>query len=330
MADEEPIVSVLIPVATASTFTCECLQTVLHSLESFDGASQLILVLNGLRHGGRRELAPVLQHPKVTCVERAERIGSAPARCLGIKLARGRYVLSTDADCLVPTDWVEQMVKTSAVHGVVSGQVRAANALVNAYVRIEQEVDRLRNSTLTPRGTLRFPTVTNMAARRDLWVPIVDDRDNTMEDIQLSVEYMLRNIPVSSVGHVAVRTIYPSSLMQCLSRRAKHAKGLAFVQRLWSPEEWRSVGMRGPFTLALAAFVRTWRTRLSRREQVMYLALRLCFAAMWAFYLVVPGRMKHARQRGQASRHSRAGEDGEIVKPNAPPRSSSRPCRRER
>ena len=64
MADEEPAVSVVIPVATAGAFTRECLQTVLHSLESFDGASQLILVLNGLRHGDFENLAAVLEHPK--------------------------------------------------------------------------------------------------------------------------------------------------------------------------------------------------------------------------------------------------------------------------
>ncbi len=320
MAEEELAVSVLIPVATAGAFTRECLQKVLHSLDRFDGASELILVVNGLRHADREELAEVLKHQKVVRIERAERIGSAPARCLGVSLARGRHVLSTDADCLVPTNWVAQMVKAGTVHGVACGQVQAANPLVNAYVRIEQEVDRLRNSALTPTGTRRYPTVANMVARRDLLVPLVDDRDNTAEGVQLSLEYMFRNILVSSVDHATVRTIYPSSLAECLSRRAKHAKGVAFAQSLWSPKEWRSFGMRGPLSLGMAAFVRIWRARLSRWEQLVCLALRLCFAAMWAFYLLAPKRRMHARRRAHAIRHSPAGEGAEIVEPQMLPR----------
>ena len=295
MADEEPLVSVIVPVATRGSFTRKCLQTVLDSLESFDGASELILALNGLGRGDIEDLAVALDNPKVTCIELGERAGSAPARCRGIEHARGRYVLLTDADCLVPADWVARMVSAAAADGVACGQVQAANRIVNAYVRIEQEVDRVRSSALTPGGTRRYPTVANMAARRALLPPIVDDRDNTTEDIQLSLEYMSRGIAVRSVDDVIVRTIYPSSLRQCLARRAKHAKGVAFARRLWSRKEWRSFGMRGPFSLAVAAFVRIWRMRLSRREQLIALALRLWFAAMWAFYLLAPGR-KHLEQ----------------------------------
>ena len=279
MAGEEPAVSVVIPVATAGAFTRECLQSVLHSLADFEGSSQLILVLNGLGQGDRESLAALLAHPKVRSVERPERIGSAPARCLGIGLARGRHVLLTDADCLVPIDWVAEMVKAGASHGVASGQVQAANRVLNAYVRVQQEIDRVRNSAGTRLGTRRYPTVANMAARRELLTHLVDERDNTAEDIQLSLEFLSRGIKVGSADHVVVRTVYPLSFMECLSRQAKHAMGVAFVQRQWSRRQWRRLGMAGPLALAVAAFIRIWRLRLSHRERMIALALRLCFAA---------------------------------------------------
>ena len=288
----------MIPVATGGAFTRECLQSVLHSLADFDGSSQMILVLNGLGQSDRESLAALLAHPRVKSVERPERIGSAPARCLGISLAQGRHVLLTDADCLVPRDWVAEMAKAGASHGVASGHVQAANRVLNAYVHVQQEIDRVRNSAVTRRGTRRYPTVANMAARRELLTYLVDDPDNTAEDIQLSVEFLSRGIKVGTVDHAVVRTIYPSSFMECLSRQAKHARGVAFAQRRWSRRQWPRPGMAGPLALGVAAFIMVWRLRLSHRERMIALALLLCFAAQWAFYLVMLRRCKQVRQAG--------------------------------
>ena len=295
MAEEEPAVSVVIPVATAGTFTRDCLQSVLRSVADFDGGSEVILVLNGLGTAEREILAPVLAHPKARPVERPERMGSAPARCLGISLARGRCVLLTDADCLVPVDWVRQMGKAAARDGVVSGQVQAANGVLNAYVRVQQEIDRVRNSAVNRLGARRYPTVANMAAQRGLLTHLVDDPRNTTEDIQLSLEFQSRGIKVGNVERAVVRTIYPASLRESVSRQGKHALGVAFVQKLWSRRQWRRLGMAGPLALAAAGFIRIWQMRLSLHERMIALALRLCFAAQWAFYLVMP--MRCARQR---------------------------------
>jgi hypothetical protein len=137
-----------------------------------------------------------------------------------------------------------------------------------------------------------------MAARRELLTHLVDDRCNTAEDIQLSLEFLSRGIKVGSVDHVVVRTVYPSSFMGCLSRQARHAMGVAFAQRQWSRRQWRRLGMAGPLALAVAAFIRMSRLRLSHRERIIALALRLCFAAQWAFYLVMLRRCKHIRRAG--------------------------------
>lgn len=298
MADQEPVISIVIPVAAAGAFTHECLQSVLNSVADFDGRSQIILVLNGLEHGEQESLAALLARPNVMSVQRPERIGSAPARCLGIGLARGRYVLLTDADCLVPPDWVAEMAKAAASYGVASGQVQSANGVPNTYVRVQQEMDRVRNSVVTRLGTRRYPTVSNMAARREHLTHLIDDPHNAAEDIQLSLEFLSRGLKVGSVDHIVVRTVYPSSFRESLSRQAKHAMGAAFAQRQWSRRQWRSLGMAGPLALAATALIRIWRLRLSHRERTIALALRLCFAAQWAFCLAMLMPCKYVRQRG--------------------------------
>jgi hypothetical protein len=108
---------------------------------------------------------------------------------------------------------------------------------------------------------------------------------------------------VANVEHATLKTIYPASLRECLARRAKHARGVAFAQRLWPRREWRRLGMRGPVELGLAAFVRIWKMRLPLPELALALALRLSFALFWGYYLLAlavrnPSRRSTANSEG--------------------------------
>jgi GT2 family glycosyltransferase len=53
---------------------------------------------------------------------------AAVARTVGLRAARGRYLLLTDADCVAAPDWVEQMVRRLA-----TGDVAAAGGPIGKY-----------------------------------------------------------------------------------------------------------------------------------------------------------------------------------------------------
>jgi hypothetical protein len=144
-----------------------------------------------------------------------------------------------------------------------------------------------------------------MIARPALMALMVDDPNNTTEDIQLSIACIRRGIPIGNVEDATLKTIYPSSLRECLARRAKHARGLAFAQGLWTRREWRRLGMRGPMELALAAFVRIWEMRLPLPELALALALRLSFALFWGYYLLALRRRECAGMRCKTTERTR-------------------------
>ncbi|UFH54473.1 glycosyltransferase family 2 protein [Spirosoma sp. KNUC1025] len=45
--------------------------------------------------------------------------GWGPARQMGLEQARGKYILTADADCLYPPDWINEMMKVLLQPGVV-------------------------------------------------------------------------------------------------------------------------------------------------------------------------------------------------------------------
>jgi len=289
-------------VGTGGAFTHECLSALLRSIDAFEGEAEAVLVFNGLSTDQRRGLDAVVAHPAVRLLEHPERLGSAPARCLGIRTARADLILLTDADCRVPVDWVATMAAAAAGHRVVSGHVESDDGPRNAYVRVQQEIDRLRNSAALPGGSRRYPTVSNMAAPSELLRLVDDDPLNTTEDFQLSTELIAREIPVVNLEHVVVTTQYPATFLRSVRRQERHAIGTAYAQRQWSRSEWRRMGMAGPLALAATSPFRAWRMRLRVHERAIAWALRLCFAVQWARHLIRL-RGRPARQTGgRASR----------------------------
>ena len=75
---------------------------------------------------GSQELADLDGHGGVVRYFHRPQANSAAARNVGLSCARGRYLLLTDADCVVGSDWVEQitgaLVRSDAA--VVGGAIR--------------------------------------------------------------------------------------------------------------------------------------------------------------------------------------------------------------
>lgn len=279
---QEPIVSVVVPISGSSEHAVECLSSVVVSLGVFEHPAELVVVMNGVGRTTHSLLEPILQGDSVRVLETPAAVGSATARCLGVKLARGEYLLFTDADCIVPAGWISEMVAAAAKAKVCSSQVRAANANRNVYVRIEEQIDRLRNCEQARGGGRKFCAFQSFIASRGSLVQPICDQANTAEDLQISLEYQAMNCAIHDVKSAVVRTFYPSSLVSCLRRRAKHGRGLAFLERQWTRREWRTLGMVGPFGYIRHLPGRARLMGLPVNESILYVMLQLCFASFWA------------------------------------------------
>jgi glycosyltransferase involved in cell wall biosynthesis len=116
-----PYVSVIIPVLNGERTIKECL----HSLIGMDyprGQREILVVDNGSTD---RTIDIIKRYP-VRCVVET-RQGASYARNLGIEVSNGQILAFTDADCIVTTGWLRELVRgfDDEEVGVVAGEVVA-------------------------------------------------------------------------------------------------------------------------------------------------------------------------------------------------------------
>jgi undecaprenyl-phosphate 4-deoxy-4-formamido-L-arabinose transferase len=118
-----PEVSIVVPVFNEESTLVELHAEVARAL---DGESyELVLVNDGSRDGSREILHELAaRHPEVVAVELSRNFGQHPAVLAGFSIARGRYVVTLDADLQNPPSEIPRLLaELRAGHDVV-GSVR--------------------------------------------------------------------------------------------------------------------------------------------------------------------------------------------------------------
>lgn len=115
MSDVLPMVSVVVPVLNGARTIGDCLTSLLRSDYPVE-RREVLVVDNGSRDG----TADIVREFPVVLL-RQDQPGAAAARNRGARESRGEIVAFTDADCLVSTGWLRELVRefrSSSVGGV--------------------------------------------------------------------------------------------------------------------------------------------------------------------------------------------------------------------
>lgn len=160
--------------------------------------------------------------------------GRGAARARGFKEAKGEVILSTDADTVVPPDWIEGLTgffaspKVIAVTGTT--KVRDSKLLTNIAMSILQPLFmHLYRIYIGHYWLSGF----NFAIRKDIYEESggFDDNLNTLEDVDLSVKVaklgrivFTARYPVQTSGRRYSQGLIPG-LLDYLSTYKKYRKG---------------------------------------------------------------------------------------------------------
>ncbi len=114
-------VSVVLPVRNGAATIDGQLDAL--SRQTYAGRWELVVSDNGSRDGTRGHVVAWQggMPAEIRIVDSSERRGVAHARNVGIRAARGAYVLICDADDVVSPEWVQQMVAALDEHEIVTG-----------------------------------------------------------------------------------------------------------------------------------------------------------------------------------------------------------------
>jgi GT2 family glycosyltransferase len=131
-------VSVIVPAFNAHRTLDTCLQACQSQILPAGTELEIILVDDGSTDGTQE----VTQKRGVQLIQHQTRRGAAAARNSGLKVAQGKIILFTDADCVPTENWVAEMIRPFhdlAIQGCKGIYASHQPELVARFVQIEYE-----------------------------------------------------------------------------------------------------------------------------------------------------------------------------------------------
>jgi len=150
------------------------------SVRSLLGVSEIVVVVDGSTDGTADWLA-ALSDPKVKLVEQSQR-GSPAARNAGIAAARGRWILMTEDDCFLPSDFAVTLLEVarkrdaqivSAPWLAIAARDEMTSALEEARARARPSIGLRTHPGVFPATDLETPFLNGVVlARRDVFAAV--------------------------------------------------------------------------------------------------------------------------------------------------------------
>lgn len=160
-----PLISVVVPAFNEATTLSACLQSLVD--QDYQGKYEIIVVNNNSTDLTAK-IAAIYSHKVIS----EKRQGVAWARQAGFKAAKGEIIFSTDADTIVPQNWISTIVsefikkpKLIAFGGGIS--YFGSNTLFKLFFKAYQPI----NNLISMMFNLNFRCV-NMAVRKDAFLQV--------------------------------------------------------------------------------------------------------------------------------------------------------------
>jgi cellulose synthase/poly-beta-1,6-N-acetylglucosamine synthase-like glycosyltransferase len=217
----EVTVTVAIPAYNAARTIYDCLS----SIEAQDFPRNQMQVVVG-DNGSTDNTVQIIREsfPNVEVVTALER-GSAYARNAAIRVAQGRYICSTDADCVADPTWVSTMVQTfessPELVACLGGQILPyrVETLVEHYRHawIQQRNLRERNESFC------YAETPNAVFRRSIFDQVgLFDGNAGHDDSDMGLRLTAANLEVRYVPDAIVRHRNPATISDLYHHRVKY------------------------------------------------------------------------------------------------------------
>ena len=221
LKDMTPRLSVVIPCYNSINTVGECISSIQDQTYS-KNCYEIIAVDNGSTDGTCEYLKA--KFPMVQLIHSTEK-GSGYARNAGIKEARGEFILSTDADCVVDKNWMLHLVSAfetaSPDVAAVGGQIKpySSKTAVERYQPAwvsQPDINRVQPG-------VRYAATPNAAFRASALKQVgYFDGSVGHDDTDLGIRLILLGYRIEFTDAATVQHRNPATLRELYGHRAKY------------------------------------------------------------------------------------------------------------
>jgi len=211
MEEQEIVVSVVVPAFNEEEAVGLVLDDIIAVMEPLGIPYEVIVVDDGSTDCTR---AICEARPKVTVISHPHNRGNGAARTTGVKAARGRYIIMTDADGTYPIDVFPKMIEELAHCDMIIGAREKEMGTLRWLRSLAKEFIKALASYMTQ---TKIPDLNSglRAMKRELvleFLPILPKTHSWVSTITmafLSSDYVVKWIPVAYYKRIGRSTFHP-------------------------------------------------------------------------------------------------------------------------
>jgi glycosyltransferase involved in cell wall biosynthesis len=226
---KNPKVSVVIPVYNEEKTLPECLSSVLkQNYENYE----VIVVDNNSTDATKKMIKQWQKKSKKIRYLFERKMGRGAARYSGGVNAKGEIILMTDADCLVPKNWIKEMIEPIINHKQVTVQGSKKPIIQNYWTKhIMKERQKFANSKDRISGRL---DTANLAIKKSVLKEVgYTNRDLVYcEDLELSIKLKITNY-ILYFKNIAVFHHFPSTPLELSKKTFRYGEWNSRIRNLY-------------------------------------------------------------------------------------------------
>ncbi|MGA1866772.1 MAG: glycosyltransferase, partial [Thermoplasmatota archaeon] len=225
----DPSITLIIPVRNGERTLRECLDSCIdQTIDDYE-----VVLVDNLSDDGTMDIIREYEKRdgRIRHV-REDRIGRGPARNMGIREARGDIIAWTDADCVVPKDWLERITRPIREEGVdvVQGNEEAVGG--GFWSREAQKAgQRHIRSHLAGSDSIDHVDTKNLALRAEVLKDLggFDPGLSALEDFDLKVRIKKKGIDIRYMDDLRVKHRHREDLCSLFRSRLDQGYWAAII-----------------------------------------------------------------------------------------------------
>lgn len=225
-------ISVIIPVYNGEKTLKQCLDSVLNQTyknyeiiivdnNSTDKTKEIIKEFQKNEKGKNKKIRYLFEPIR----------GRGAARYKGEINAKGEIILTTDSDCIVPKNWIKEMIKSIKGYDAVQGfEESASNDFWSECWQIDSERKYERENMKNPIGKI---DTKNFAIKKNVLKKIgyTSRKYFSGNDTYLSIKLAENNYKVKFAKNIRVKHFHADSLKEIFKKQVYRAKWTVIITR---------------------------------------------------------------------------------------------------